>query len=90
MTPSSTPAPSYTVEYTERASAIRAVLAYRPASPALAGHVQADKLRLLDRIERGLAERLWRGGMSPDAAQQSAFEFVSQVVAAINAEQRVA
>lgn len=64
------------IDYTARAETIRGVLAMRPASQSLRGIVQAAQLRMLDRIETGLAESLVRGGVSKDAAAHSAFLFV--------------
>jgi hypothetical protein len=69
------------VDYTRRAQTIREVLAFRAEHPDLEDYVLDAKLDMLGRIEGTLAESLHRGGMSQEAAQQSALSFVSQTVA---------
>lgn len=68
------------VDYNARALAIRGVLSMCVPDPRFARYTDAEKLRLLDRIEQGLVERLRAGGVGAEAATQSAFTFVRQVV----------
>ncbi len=74
-----------TVDYTGRADAIRGVLAMRAAVPRWEANIYAAQLRLLDRIEAGLAASLVRGGVSKEAAAHSAFLFVRGCVEAFRA-----
>ena len=77
------------LDYTERARLIRAALDLPcddNASPLVRGYVFAAQLRMLERIEISMAATLARGGMGPEAAAQSALEFVRQVVAHYRAE----
>jgi hypothetical protein len=75
-----------TVDYANRADAIRGVLAMRASIPRLEPTVFAAQLRLLDRIETGLAASLARDGIAPEVAAQSAFLFVRGCADAIRAE----
>lgn len=77
-----------TVDYTNRADAIRGVLGMRAPIARLEGTVEAAQLRLLDRIETGLAAALARDGVSKEAAAHSAFLFVRGCADAIRAERR--
>jgi hypothetical protein len=68
------------VDFTARALAIRHVLSLRTPYPKMRPYLHAAQLRLLDRIEHGIADRLRASGMSSDAAMQSALAFVCKVV----------
>ena len=68
------------IDYTGRAQTIRGILELRAPTKSTQRYMEAEQSRLLDRVERGIADQLWRVGMSRDAAQQSSFEFVRQVV----------
>ena len=75
------PAPSHTVDWTERYACIVATVAMKAKLPEDESLVEEARLDALHRIELGIAESLQRGGTHPQAAAYLAFQFVDRCVA---------
>lgn len=71
------------IDFTQRASFIWRILDIRPDPddpPHIRNYLEAEQLRLLARIEEGMAATLEMMGLSREAAATSACSFVRQCV----------
>jgi len=57
------------------------IVAVQPPTEYHRAYVEAERLRLLERVEEAMAGALHRAGWSPDDAVQDALRFISDTIA---------